>query len=84
MTDVGAQIQKLRQQAQGLRDQRARAEHQQAVAQQTVAHVAGELKAEFGVDSVGDAQVLLASLGEQIQQQAAVVSQCLQQAGVPQ
>ncbi len=84
MTDVAAQIQQLREQAQAFRDQRARAEQQRDVAQQAVDHLTAELQSEFGAGSVQEAEALLVSLNENLAQQAAAVSQHLAQAGAPQ
>jgi hypothetical protein len=84
VTDVGAQIQLLRQRAQALGVQRATAEQQQAAATEAAERFAAELKAEFGAGSVLEAEALLAELEQQIARQAAAVSEYLAQAGVPQ
>jgi hypothetical protein len=84
MADAGAQIQQLRQQAQAVQAQRARAEHQRDTAQQSVAQAERELLAEFGVSSVAEGEVVLNALGLQITQQVAVVAQALAQAGAQQ
>jgi len=69
MSSVEAQLASLRQQADQARQRRAAAEHQQQVAQETMARVKQELAAEFGVQTVEEAQALLVQLQEQAQQE---------------
>jgi len=69
MGEIESQLASLRQQADQARQRRDSAEHQQQVAQETVARVRQDLAAEFGVQTVEEAQALLAQLQENAQQE---------------